>query len=151
MLQNGEKMKIAIGCDHGGFDLKQMIREHLAENGYDILDVGCQDKQSCDYPVFGKAVAKAVVSGECERGIVICTTGLGISMAANRVKGCRAAVCTTELEAKMTRLHNDANVLALGANIVGPGLAIAITDTFMDTEFSEGERHVRRVRLIDED
>lgn len=144
-------MKVAVGCDHGGFDLKEVIIAHLKENGVEVVDEGCPDKQSCDYPIFGKAVAKAVVGGECDMGIVICTTGLGISMAANRVKGCRAAVCTTELAAKMTRLHNDANVLALGANIVGPGLAIEITDTFLNTEFSNGERHIRRVQMIDAD
>lgn len=144
-------MKIAIGSDHGGFDLKEHIKAHLQEEGYEIIDKGCDSKESCDYPVFGHAVAHAVADGEAERGIVICTTGIGISIAANKVKGIRAALCTNELMAKMTRLHNDANVLALGANIVGPGLAVAITDTFLKEDFSGGERHVRRVKGIEEE
>ena len=144
-------MKIAIGSDHGGYDLKEHIKAHLIEEGHEVIDKGCYSKESCDYPAFGHAVAHAVVESEAERGIVICTTGIGISMAANKVKGIRAALCTNELMAKMTRLHNDANVLALGANIVGPGLAVAITDTFLNEEFSGGERHVRRVKAIEED
>ncbi len=144
-------MKIAIGSDHGGYDLKEHIKAHLIEEGHEVIDKGCYSKESCDYPAFGHAVAHAVAESEAERGIVICTTGIGISMAANKVKGIRAALCTNELMAKMTRLHNDANVLALGANIVGPGLAVAITDTFLNEEFSGGERHVRRVKAIEED
>ncbi len=138
-------MKIAIGSDHGGFDLKQIIIEHLKKRKIDVMDVGCYDKQSCDYPVYGHEAAKAVASGECDLGIVICTTGIGISIAANKVKGVRAALCTNGLMAKMSRQHNNANVLALGANITGPGLAVDITDTFIDTDFSNGERHVRRI------
>ena len=144
-----QDMKIAIGGDHGGFDLKELIITHLKEEGYEVNDLGTYSKDSCDYPVFGHAVAKAVAAKEADFGIVICTTGIGISIAANKVPGIRAALCTNELMAKMTRLHNDANVLALGANIVGPGLAIAITDTFLKGEFSGGERHQRRVDLLE--
>ncbi|MCR5488419.1 MAG: ribose 5-phosphate isomerase B [Lachnospiraceae bacterium] len=142
---------LAIGCDHGGFALKQILMEHLKERGIEYKDYGCYDEQSCDYPEYGRAVGKAVAGGECDRGVVICTTGIGISIAANRIPGVRAALCTNGLMAKMTRLHNDANVLALGANIVGPGLAIEILDVFLDTEFSGGERHVRRVKGIEGD
>ena len=142
-------MMIAIGCDHGGFDLKEKVMEHLKERGIEVKDVGCFNKESCDYPIFGRAVGEAVASGECEKGIVICTTGIGISIAANKVKGVRAALCTDSHCAKMTRLHNDANVLALGANIVGPGLALEIVDIFLGTEFSGEERHQRRIDLIE--
>ncbi len=140
---------IAIGSDHGGFDLKEKIIAHLRERGMEVKDVGCYDKSSCDYPVYGRAVAQAVASGECGRGIVICTTGIGISITANKVKGVRAALCSDGLTAKMTRLHNDANVLALGAGIVGPNLAMEIVDNFMDTEFSGEERHQRRIDQIE--
>lgn len=141
---------IALGCDHGGYDLKKVVVEYLEANNYEFKDFGCYDKGSCDYPVYGKAAAEAVAKGECDKGIVICTTGLGISMAANKIKGIRAAVCTDSLSAKMTRLHNDANVLALGAGIIGPNLAINIVETFLTTEFSGDERHQRRVDLIEE-
>lgn len=140
---------IAIGSDHGGFDLKEKVISHLRERGMEVKDVGCYDKSSCDYPVYGRAVAQAVASGECSRGIVICTTGIGISITANKVKGVRAALCSDGLTAKMTRLHNDANVLALGAGIVGPNLAMEIVDNFMDTEFSGEERHQRRINQIE--
>lgn len=143
-------MKIAIGSDHGGFDLKELIKSHLTEEGYEVMDKGCYEKKSCDYPVMGHAVARAVAAGEADRGIVICTTGIGISIAANKVPGIRAALCTNELMAKMTRLHNDANVLALGANITGPGLSIAIADTFLSEDFSGEERHQRRIDLLEE-
>ena len=123
--------------------------EHLKEKGMEVKDVGCFNKESCDYPIFGRAVGEAVASGECEKGIVICTTGIGISIAANKVKGVRAALCTDSLCARMTRLHNDANVLALGANIVGPGLALEIVDVFLGTEFSGEERHQRRIDLLE--
>ena len=142
-------MKIAIGCDHGGYELKEKIVAYLKENGYEVQDFGTNSTESCDYPMYGRKVGKAVVNGECDRGIVICTTGIGISIAANRIKGVRAAVCTDPYMAEMTRAHNNANVLALGANIVGEGLAIKILDVFLNTEFSEGERHVRRIGLID--
>lgn len=141
---------IALGCDHGGFDLKQHIIRHLEERGTACKDFGCFDKSSCDYPQFGRAAAKAVASGECEKGIVICTTGIGISMTANKIKGVRAALCSEPLSAKMTRLHNDANVLALGGALIGPNMAVEIVDTFLDTEFSAEEKHIRRVGQIEE-
>lgn len=142
---------IAIGCDHGGFDLKQEIIAHLKENNLEVKDFGCYSKDSCDYPEFGHAVGKAVASKECEKGIVICTTGIGISISANKIKGVRAALCSDSLSAKMTRLHNDANVLALGAGIVGSNLAKEIVDVFLNTEFSNEERHQRRIDKIEED
>ena len=138
-------MKIAIGSDHGGFDLKELIIAHLKENGYEVIDKGCYSKESCDYPILGHAVAKEVAGKSADFGIVVCTTGIGISIAANKVPGIRCALCTNDLMAKMTRQHNDANVLALGANIVGPGLAISITDTFLKEPFSNVERHQRRI------
>ncbi|MBO5450796.1 MAG: ribose 5-phosphate isomerase B [Lachnospiraceae bacterium] len=141
---------IAIGSDHGGFELKELIIRHLEEQGVDVNDMGCYDKSSCDYPVYGRAVAKAVADGGCEKGIVICTTGIGISITANKVKGIRAALCADTLSAKLTRLHNDANVLALGAGIVGPNLAVEIVDTFLNTDFSGEERHQRRIDGIEE-
>ena len=141
---------IAIGSDHGGYDMKEQVKKHLQERGIEVKDMGCNDKNSCDYPVYGRAVAEAVASGECEKGIVICTTGIGISITANKVKGVRAALCADTLSAKLTRLHNDANVLAMGAGIVGPNLALEIVDTFVDTEFSGEERHQRRINLIEE-
>ncbi len=140
---------IAIGSDHGGFELKQIVKKHLEERGLEYKDFGCNDLSSCDYPVYGRAVAKAVASGECEKGIVICTTGIGISITANKVKGIRCALCSDSVSAKLTRLHNDANVLALGAGIVGQNLALNIVDTFLDTDFSGEERHARRVSLIE--
>ena len=141
---------IAIGSDHGGFDLKEVVTAHLKEQGIPYKDFGCYDKKSCDYPVYGKAVAEAVEKGECEKGIVICTTGIGISITANKVKGVRCALCADTLTAQMTRLHNDANVLALGGGIVGPNLGISIVDTFLNTAFSEEEKHCRRVGLIEQ-
>ena len=140
---------IAIGSDHGGYDLKELVIRHLEEKGVDVNDMGCYDKSSCDYPVYGKAVAKAVADGSCDKGIVICTTGIGISIVANKVKGIRAALCADTLSAKMTRLHNDAHVLAMGAGIVGPNLALEIVDTFLSTGFSEEEKHKRRVDAIE--
>lgn len=140
---------IAIGCDHGGFDLKVQVMEHLKERGMECKDFGCFDKSSCDYPEFGRAAAQAVASGECEKGIVICTTGIGISIAANKVKGVRCALCTDPYLAKMTRLHNDANMLALGGGFVGKNLALEIVDTFLDTEFSQGENHIRRIGKLE--
>ena len=141
---------VAIGSDHGGFDLKESVIRHLKENGMEVKDVGCYSKDSCDYPMFGHAVSKAVVSGECERGIVICTTGIGISITANKTKGIRCALCSEPLSAKMTRLHNNANVLAMGAGLVGPNMANEIVDTFLNTEFSGDERHQRRIDLIEQ-
>lgn len=140
---------IAIGSDHGGYDLRQKVIAHLKERGLECRDFGCPDKSSCDYPIFGAAVAKAVASGECDRGIVICTTGIGISMTANKVKGIRCALCGDPVSARLTREHNDANVLAMGAAIIGEAVALDIVDIFLDTPFSHGERHQRRVDLIE--
>ncbi|MDD6626763.1 MAG: ribose 5-phosphate isomerase B [Lachnospiraceae bacterium] len=141
---------VAIGSDHGGYDLKEKVIAHLKEQGIECKDYGCADKSSCDYPIYGRAVAEAVAGGECEKGIVICTTGIGISITANKVKGIRCALCSDTVSAQLTRLHNDANVLALGAGIVGENLALGIVDTFLGTEFSGEERHQRRVNLIEQ-
>ena len=141
-------MKIAIGCDHGGYLLKQDILIWLEENDYDFEDFGCYNTESVDYPVYAEKVARAVASGECEKGIVICTTGIGVSMAANKVKGIRCALCGDSYSAEMTRRHNDANVLAMGAGIIGPNMAKKITEVFLTTAF-EGGRHARRVGLLD--
>ena len=140
---------IAIGSDHGGFDLKQVVIGYLEEQGIAYKDFGCYDKNSCDYPLFGKAAAEAVASGECEKGIVVCTTGIGISIAANKVPGVRCALCQDTFSAKMTRLHNNANMLALGGGIVGPNLALDIVETFLNTPFSEEEKHCRRIALLE--
>ena len=140
---------IAIGSDHGGYDLKEAVISHLKEQGITCKDYGCNDKSSCDYPIYGRAVAEAVAQGECEKGIVICTTGIGISITANKVKGIRCALCADTFTAQMTRLHNDANVLALGGGIGGPKLACSIVDAFLHTEFSGEEKHCRRVGLIE--
>ena len=140
---------IAIGCDHGGFDLKEKVKAHLEEKGYEVKDVGCYDKNACDYPIYGKAVANSVADGTCEKGIVVCTTGIGISITANKVKGVRCALCTSTELARMTRLHNNSNMLALGASVVSEELAMEIVDTFLDTEFSNEERHIRRIDLIE--
>ena len=141
---------IAIGSDHGGFELKQEIMAHLAKRGLEYRDFGTYTPDSCDYPVYGKAVAHAVASGECERGIIICGTGIGISITANKIPGIRAALCTDCFCAEATRLHNDANILALGGRVVGPGLALKIVDTFLDTPFSGDERHKRRISMIED-
>ncbi|MGN0167703.1 MAG: ribose 5-phosphate isomerase B [Acetatifactor sp.] len=142
-------MKIAIGSDHGGYELKQKVIRHLEEKGIRCEDMGCSSRESCDYPVFGHAVARAVADGKADKGIVICTTGIGISISANKIPGVRCALCSDTLSAKMTRLHNDANVLAMGAGILGENLALEITDTFLGTEFSGEERHQRRIDLIE--
>ena len=141
---------IAIGSDHGGFDLKEKVIAHLKEQGVECKDLGCYDKSSCDYPIYGRAVAEAVASGECEKGIVICTTGIGISITANKVPGIRCALCADTVSAGLTRLHNDANMLAMGAGIVGENLALEIVETFLNTPFSGEERHSRRISLIEE-
>ena len=141
-------MKIAIGCDHGGYLLKQDILIWLEENDYEFEDFGCYNTESVDYPIYADKVARAVASGECEKGIVICTTGIGVSMAANKVKGIRCALCGDSYSAEMTRRHNDANVLAMGAGIIGPNMAKKITEVFLTTAF-EGGRHARRVGLLD--
>ena len=137
-------MKIALGCDHGGYGLKCEIVKLLEAKGYEYQDFGCYSTESCDYPEFGEAAARAVASGECDKGIVICTTGIGISIAANKVAGIRCAHCTDPLSAEMTRRHNDANVLALGAGLTGTNMALRMVEVFLNTEF-EGGRHQRRV------
>ena len=138
---------IAIACDHGGFDLKLKVIEHLKENGIECKDFGCYDHKSCDYPDFARPAAEAVASGECERGIVICTTGIGVAITANKVKGIRCAQCSDSLSAKLTRLHNDANMLALPARYIASQLALDIVDLFLTTPF-EGGRHQNRVEKI---
>ncbi len=139
---------IAIGCDHGGYQLKMEIIRHLKERGFDIKDVGCNDTCSCDYPVYAKAVTDTVTSKEAELGILICGTGIGMSMAANKVEGIRAALCSDCFSAKATKEHNNANVLCLGARTTGPGLALMIVDYFVDTPFSNDERHIRRINMF---
>ncbi|BDF66881.1 ribose 5-phosphate isomerase B [Pseudoflavonifractor phocaeensis] len=138
---------IALGSDHGGFALKQHIIGYLEANNIPYKDFGCDNTDSCDYPDFGAAAAQAVASGACEKGIVICTTGIGISIAANKVKGIRCALCSEPLSAEMTRRHNDANMLALGGGMIGPNLAERIVEVFLNTAF-EGGRHQRRVDKI---
>ncbi len=142
---------IALGSDQGGYGLKQEVIKHLEEKGMEYKDYGSYDEKSCDYPVYAKKVANAIVAGECDRGILICGTGIGISIAANKVKGIRAALCHDTFSAQATREHNDANILAMGARVIGPGLALKIVDTFLETEFSNAERHVRRVGMIEDD
>ena len=142
-------MKIAIACDHGGYDLKTELSAWLTEQGHQVEDFGCFNRDSCDYADFAGPAARAVAAGRCERGIVICTTGIGISMTANKVKGIRCALCGDPVSARLTREHNDANVLAMGAAIIGEMVALDIVDIFLDTPFSHGERHQRRVDLIE--
>ena len=141
-------MKIALGCDHGGYALKCDIKALLEKLGHQVEDFGCYSTESCDYPDFGEAAARAVADGRCERGIVICTTGIGISIAANKVKGIRCAHCADSLEAEMTRRHNDANMMAIGAGFTGKNLAERMVEVFLTTEF-EGGRHARRVNKLD--
>ena len=141
---------IAIGSDHGGFELKEKLMEHLSERGLEYKDFGTYSSESCDYPVYAKAVANAVASGECDRGIIICGTGIGVSITANKVRGIRAALCGDCFSAEATRQHNDANVLCMGARVVGEGLALKIADTFLDTPFSNDERHIHRISMIED-
>lgn len=137
-------MKISLGCDHGGLTLKNTIKAHLTCRGFEVLDCGTNTTDSCDYSDFAVPAAKAVARGECERGIVICTTGIGISISANKVKGIRCALLSDVVSARLTRQHNDTNMMALGQGIVGEKLALEIVDTWLDTDF-EGGRHQRRV------
>lgn len=141
---------IAIGSDQGGFELKQEILKHLEKRGLEYKDYGSYNSDSVDYPEYGKKVANAIVSGECDRGILVCGTGIGISITANKIKGIRAALCTDCFMAEATRLHNDANILALGGRVVGAGLALKIVDTFLDTPFSNEERHLRRINQMED-
>ena len=138
-------MKIAIGCDHGAVALKDAVKAHLEKSGYEVKDFGTYTTASCDYPEFAGAAAKAVASGECEKGIVMCTTGIGVSICANKIKGIRCALLSDVLSARMTRLHNDTNMMAMGAGIIGQNLAMEIVDTWLGTEFSHEERHQRRI------
>ena len=141
--------KIVIGSDHGGFELKKEVIAHLEKRGIEVTDVGTYSTESCNYPDYARALCKRIQSGEFERGILICGTGIGISIAANKVKGIRACACSDSFSAKYTRLHNDANALCLGARVIGAGLACELVDLFLTTEF-EGGRHQRRVDLITE-
>ncbi|MBQ3493448.1 MAG: ribose 5-phosphate isomerase B [Clostridia bacterium] len=141
-------MKVAIGCDHGGINLKPVLIEYLEKKGVEYKDFGCFDKTSTDYNEYALAVSNAVANGECDKGILFCGTGIGMSIVANKVKGIRCGHCHDVFSAKMTRLHNDANVMALGERVVGPGLMLEIVDAFLFTEFSGDERHARRVQKI---
>ena len=141
-------MKIAIGCDHGALDLKNVLVEHLKNKGYEVADFGTYTAASCDYPEFAAAAAKAVASGECDKGIVLCTTGIGVSITANKVKGIRCALLSDVMSARLTREHNDTNMMAIGAGVVGQMLALQIADTWLETEFSGDERHQRRINKL---
>ena len=141
-------MKIAIGCDHGALALKNKVVSHLEQRGFEVKDFGTHTPDSCDYPDFAGAAARAVASGECDRGIVLCTTGIGVSIAANKVRGIRCALLSDLMSARLTREHNDTNMMAIGAAVVGEGLALEIVDTWLDTEFSHNERHQRRIDKV---
>ena len=141
-------MKISIGCDHGALALKNKMVAHLTKKGYDVKDCGTYTADSCDYPDFAATAAKAVASGECEKGIVLCTTGIGVSIAANKVKGIRCALLSDVMSARLTREHNDTNMMAIGAGVVGDMLALEILDTWLETEFSHNERHQRRIDKV---
>ena len=138
-------MKIAIACDHGAFDLKQKVSAHLSAKGYEVVDFGTHSKDSCDYPDFAGPAARAVASGACEKGILLCTTGIGVSITANKVKGIRCALLSDLLSAELTRLHNYTNMMAVGAGVVGENLALAIVDKWLTTPFSGEARHQRRI------
>ena len=140
-------MKIALACDHGAYDLKETIKAHLTEKGYEVKDFGCFDKTSCDYPDFAGPAAQAVASGECDRGIVCCTTGIGVSITANKIKGIRCALLGDLMSARLTREHNDTNMMAIGAGFTGKNMAERMVEVFLKTEF-EGGRHARRVNKM---
>ena len=137
-------MKIAMACDHGGLELKETIKKHLEQRGFEVADFGTYSKDSCDYPDYARPAAEAVASGECERGILVCTTGIGVSITANKVKGVRCALLSDPVSARLTRQHNDTNMMALGQGFVGPMLALQIVDIWLETAF-EGGRHQRRI------
>ena len=141
-------MKIALACDHGGYEMKEQIKTWLTELGYEYEDFGCHSTASCDYPEFAAAAARAVAGGSCEKGILVCTTGIGISIAANKIKGIRCAHCADCLQAQLTRKHNNANMMAIGAGFTGPNMAKEMVKVFLTTAFSGGERHVRRVNGV---
>ena len=140
-------MKIVIGSDHGGFHLKEVLKQHLAERGIEFNDAGTYTEDSCDYPDIARKVCREITEGKAEGGILVCGTGIGMSMAANKVKGIRAALCGDVFSATMSREHNDANVICMGERVLGPGLAVSILDAWLDTEFAGG-RHARRVNKI---
>lgn len=143
-------MKLAVGCDHGAVDLKNQLIKHLQEKGYEVIDKGTYTKESCDYPAYAKQVCESVLSNEAELGILLCGTGIGMSMAANKIKGIRAALCSDCFSAQATREHNNANVLCMGARVLGPGLALKIADTFLEAKFSNDERHIRRINQLED-
>lgn len=140
-------MKVSIGSDHGGYELKLEVIEHLKKRGFEVTDVGTDSPASCDYPIYAKKVTEDIQSKNADLGILICGTGIGMSMAANKEPGIRAALCHDTFSAKATREHNNANILCMGARVVGPGLALMIIDTFLDTPFSNDERHIRRISM----
>ena len=141
-------MRIAIGCDHGGLDIKNAIIEDLKKKGVEYIDLGTNTTDSVDYPVFAKKVCAEITEGRCEKGILCCGTGIGMSIAANKIKGIRAAVCSDHFSVKYTRLHNDSNILCMGGRVIGPGTACELADLFIDTDFSQGERHQNRINKI---
>ena len=142
-------MKIAIGCDHAGYELKEIVKDKLTSEGYELIDLGTNSSESVDYPIYGRAVGEKVASGECDKGIAICGTGIGISISCNKVKGVRAALCNTEHLAKMSREHNDAHVLCLGARQIDKELALKIVDKWLSTDFLGG-KHLRRIKMLEE-
>lgn len=146
----GGNEMIGIGSDHGGYELKQAVIKHLEEKGHAVKDYGCYSEESCDYPVYAKAVAEGILKDEVKQGILICGTGIGISITANKIKGIRAALCGDTFSARATREHNNANILALGARVTGEGLALDIVDTFLETKFSNDERHICRINMIED-
>ena len=141
-------MKIAIACDHGALELKNTVAAYLEKKGYEVSDFGTHTLDSCDYPDYASQAAKAVANGACDKGIVLCTTGIGMSIAANKIKGIRCALLSDLMSARLTREHNDTNMMALGAGVVGQMLALEIIDTWLGTAFSNGERHVRRIEKL---
>ena len=141
-------MKISIACDHGAIAQKNLVAEHLRKQGHEVLDFGTHTTDSCDYPDFVAPAARAVASGECERGIVLCTTGIGVSISANKIDGIRCALLHDPWSAEMTRMHNDTNMMALGAGVTGDLMALHIVDVWLGTEFSGGERHARRIEKM---
>ena len=143
-------MKIAIGCDHAGFAIKNVIIEHITKKGYDVVDVGTNSADSCHYPIYAHALCEKIQNGECELGILICGTGIGMSMVANKHKGIRAACCSDTFSARLTREHNDANVLCFGERVVGAGLAADLVDAFLGAEYLNGGNHVTRVKMIED-
>lgn len=143
-----DKKVLALGCDHGGFELKNAIKEHLEERGFEVKDFGIYELKSVDYPEIALKVGQSVASGECELGILVCGTGIGMSLAANKIKGIRAAACSETFSAEFTRRHNNSNILCLGGRVIGPGVACSMVDLFVDTPF-EGGRHQRRVDQIE--